>query len=401
MLDLIVIRCPGGAEEGVMSTRRTFLLQAVATAAASSAVSARSPRARVRLAIAGLVHDHARGFLPTVLGNPEVQLCGIVEPNRTLFDRYAKEFHLLPSLRFDALDRLLSSNKIDAVATFTSTLGHRAVVDVAAAHRVHVMVEKPLATTLADAQSMAAVARKAGIELIVNYETSFYPSTRTCIPYVTKQHGIGDVRKIVLRAGHEGPAYICSAEFLAWLTDPIENGGGALMDFGCYGADLATCLLPGSRPIAVSAVTQSFQPKVYPKVEDEANLLIAYPEAVVVVEASWNWPRDQKELDVYGTDAELHQPDRDTLILRQGDVIRGSDGKVSFREKTEGRSLPTTRPAEEPSTPLAYLVAVARGDLKPSGAATLDTNLLVMEILEAAKESARSKRQVLLKASPA
>jgi predicted dehydrogenase len=350
------------------------------------------------MAIVGLVHDHARGFLPTVLQNPEVELSGIVESNLTLFDRYAKEFHLKPSQRFDSLDALVAKTKIDAVATFTSTLGHRAVVEAAAAHHVHVMVEKPLATTLADAQLMAAVARKSGIELIVNYETSFYPSTRTCIPYVTKQHGIGDVRKIVLRAGHEGPMYICSAEFLAWLTDPIENGGGALMDFGCYGANLAACLLPGSRPVAVSAVTQTFQPQFYPKVEDEANLLIIYPEAVVVVEASWNWPRDQKELDVYGTDAELHQPDRDTLILRPSDVIRRIAGKV---DKSYEESLPTARPDEEPATPLAYLIAVARGDLKPSGAAALDTNLLVMEILEAAKESARSKRQVLLKSSPA
>ncbi|MBS0418773.1 MAG: Gfo/Idh/MocA family oxidoreductase [Proteobacteria bacterium] len=384
-----------------MSTRRTFLLQAVATAAASSSVRARSPNAPVRIALVGLVHDHARGFLPTVLRNPDVELCGIVESNLTLFDRYAREFNLKPSVRFDSLDALFAKIKIDAVATFTSTLGHRAVVEAAAAHRVHVMVEKPLATTLADARSMAAIAGKAGIELIVNYETSFYPSTRTCIPYVTKQHGIGNVRRIVLRAGHEGPAYICSSEFLAWLTDPIENGGGALMDFGCYGANLAACLLPALRPIAVSAVTQSFQPKVYPKVEDEANLLIIYPEAVVVVEASWNWPRDQKELDVYGTDAELHQPDRDTLILRRGDVIRGAGGKVSFRDKSEEQPLPTTRPDEEPSTPLAYLIAVAGGDLKPSGAAALDTNLLVMEILEAAKESARSKRQVLLKSPSA
>lgn len=378
-----------------MSTRRTFLLGAASTAAAASVVIGRSPRAPVRLAIAGLVHDHVLGFLPTVLGNSDVELCGIAEPNRTLFDRYASRFHLQPSLRFDSLEKLLSTHKTDAVATFTSTLGHRAVVDAAAGHRVPVMMEKPLATTLADARSMAAVAQKAGLELIVNYETSFWSSTRTCIPYVTRQHAIGDVRKIVMRLGHEGPSYLCSAEFFAWLTDPIENGGGALMDFGCYGANLAACLLPGVRPIAVSAVTQSFQPKVYPKVEDEAHILIVYPEAVVVVEGSWNWPRDLKELDIYGTNAELHLPNRDTLILRQGDVIRDGSGQISFREKPEEQSLATTWPADEPPTPLAYLIAVARGDLKPSGAAALDTNMLVMEILEAAKESARSKRQVL------
>ena len=291
-----------------MSTRRRFLLEAAATAAAASSVKAGPGKGPVRIAIVGLVHDHVRGFLPTVAGNPEVELCGIVESNRTLFDHYATQFHLKTSLRFDSLDRLLSTNRVDALATFTTTLDHRAVVDTAAAHRVHVMMEKPLATNLADGRSMAAVASKAGIELIVNYETSFYPSIRAAIPYVTQEHAIGEVRKVVMRAGHSGPKPICSPEFLAWLTDPIANGGGALMDFGCYGANLATCLLPGSRPIAVSAVTQSLQPKLYPRVEDEANLLIVYPEAVAVVEASWNWPRGQKELDIYGTHAELHLP---------------------------------------------------------------------------------------------
>jgi len=384
-----------------MSTRRTFLLQAASTAAVASAAKARPPRAPVKLAIAGLVHDHVRGFLPTVLGNPDVELCGIVEPNRSLFDRYAREFKLKAALRFDSLDELLAKVKIDAIAAFTSTLGHRAIVEAAAKHHVHVMMEKPFATNLADARSMATTVRKSGIELIVNYETSFWPSTRACIPYVTQQHAIGDVRKVVLRAGHEGPSAICSAEFLAWLTDPIENGGGALMDFGCYGANLATVLLPRSRPVAVSAVTQSFQPEVYPKVEDEANIMIVYPEAIVTIEASWNWPRDLKELDIYGTDAELHLPNRDTLNLREGDVIRSADGKLSFRKNPAERLLPTARPAEESPTPLAYLLAVARGDLKPSGPAALDTNLLVMEILEAAKESARSQRQVHLQPSAA
>jgi predicted dehydrogenase len=364
-----------------MSTRRSFLLHAAATAAATSTARAGPRKRPVRIAIAGLVHDHVRGFLPTVVGNPEVELCAIAESNLTLFDRYATQFHLKPSLRFDSLDRLLSTNRIDALATFTTTLDHRAVVDTAAAHRVHVMMEKPLAANLADGRSMAAVARKAGIELIVNYETSFYPSIRSSIPYVTQEHAIGEVRKVVMRAGHSGPGPICSPEFLAWLTDPIANGGGALMDFGCYGANLATCFLPGSRPIAVSAVTQSFQPKLYPRVEDEANLLIVYPDAVAVVEASWNWPRGQKELDIYGTDAELHLPDRDTLTLRQGAISRVL-------------SIPQT--AAEPQTPVAQLVAVARGTLKPSGPSALDTNLLVMEILEAAKESARSQRQVPL-----
>src|SRR5882724_11679095 len=115
-----------------MSTRRIFLFQAAATAAAASTPRAPPGKGPIRIAIVGLLHDHVRSFLPTVVGNPEVELCGIAERNLTLFDRYATQFHLKPSLRFDSLDRLLSTNRIHALATFTTTLDHRAVVDTAA-----------------------------------------------------------------------------------------------------------------------------------------------------------------------------------------------------------------------------------------------------------------------------
>jgi scyllo-inositol 2-dehydrogenase (NADP+) len=61
----------------------------------------------------------------------------------------------------------------------------------------------------------------------------------------------------VLHDGHRGPKEIgCPPELLQWLTDPVLNGGGALTDFGCYGADLMNWLMQGQRPTSVFAVTQ-------------------------------------------------------------------------------------------------------------------------------------------------
>ena len=89
-------------------------------------------------------------------------------------------------------------------------------------------------------------------------------------------------------------------EFLAWLSDPVKNGGGALFDFGCYGANLMTWLMDNQRPLAVTAVTQQFQPDVYPRVDDEATILLEYPKAQGIIQASWNWPFNRKDLEVYG-----------------------------------------------------------------------------------------------------
>ena len=78
-------------------------------------------------------------------------------------------------------------------------------------------------------------------------------------------------------------------EFLRWLTDPVLNGGGALTDFGCYGANLFTWLMGNVRPLSVSAVTQTFKPDVYPRVDDEATIVVTWPAAVGIIQA-WNCP---------------------------------------------------------------------------------------------------------------
>ncbi len=81
-----------------------------------------------------------------------------------------------------------------------------------------------------------------------------------------------------------------SKYFFKWLTDPVQNGGGALMDFGCYGANLMTYLMKGQQPLSVTAVTQHFKPEVYPKVDDEATIIVTYPTAQCIIQGSWNWP---------------------------------------------------------------------------------------------------------------
>jgi predicted dehydrogenase len=341
----------------------------------------------VRLAIVGLVHDHAKGFIPGLSGNPAVVLVGIVEPDKELAAKYAEQFHLSPTLFYPSIGALVAATKVEAVATFTSTLDHRRVVEACAPLGIDVMMEKPMAVSLADARAIAAAASKGGIQVIVNYETTWYPSNRSAYDVIHDQHGIGDLRKIVVHDGHQGPKAIgCSEDFLNWLTDPVQNGGGAAMDFGCYGADLATWLLEGARPTSVTAVFQHFQPDAYPKVEDEATIILAYPRAQAILEASWNWPYGRKDMQIYGENGALFLPDRSTLLERKGN--------------TQVSTLPVAPLPEAESNPVSYLAAVVRGKLKPSGLSSLETNLVVCEILDAAKESARTGRRIDLEASP-
>ena len=125
---------------------------------------------------------------------------------------------------------------------------------------------------------MAALANKFGIHLITNYETTWYASHHQAFDMIHTHGSVGDIRKVVIHDGHRGPKEIgCSDTFLSWLTDPIKNGGGAIMDFGCYGADIMTWLMLGQRPISVTAIAQTNKPDVYPKVDDEATIIVLSP----------------------------------------------------------------------------------------------------------------------------
>ena len=90
---------------------------------------------------------------------------------------------------------------------------------------------------------------------------------------------LGDVRRVVVHDGHEGPKEIgVSPTFLGWLTDPEKNGAGAMFDFGCYGADLMTLIMHDQTPVSVTAVALQDKPDIYPKVEDDATIIIRYPQ---------------------------------------------------------------------------------------------------------------------------
>ena len=156
---------------------------------------------------------------------------------------------------------------------------------------------------------MEQLAKKHKIHLLTNYETSWYPTTEKTYRLVNDSSYVGAIRKVVIHDGHQGPKEIgVSKEFLDWLTDPVQNGGGALIDFGCYGANLMTYLMKGQEPLSVTAVTQQFKPSIYPKVDDEATIILAYPTAQCIIQASWNWPFGRKDMEVYGESGYISAP---------------------------------------------------------------------------------------------
>lgn len=339
-------------------------------------------RAPVRIAVVGLSHDHAFGFFPKLRGRSDVELVGVVEADPELVSIYSKRFGLAPELFYQNIDGLFADGKAQAVAVFTSTFEHAAVVERCAARHLDVMMEKPLAVNMEHARRIERAAKGGGIEVVVNYETTWYAANHAAYEIAHDRNEIGGIRRIVVHDGHMGPKEIgCSKHFLEWLTDPVKNGGGALNDFGCYGADLATWLMDGQRPLSVFAMTQRIKPDVYPKVEDDATIVVSYPKAQAIFQASWNWPYNRKDMEIYGRDGYVLVPNPQSLKFRPSEAAL----------EKEIRAEPLSGPEADP---VSYLAAVVRREIKPTGLSSLPVNLTVVEILDAAHESARTGKRV-------
>src|SRR6266852_1070552 len=336
----------------------------------------------LKVAIIGLVHGHVEGFLQQSLHRHDIQLVGIAESNQQLAADYAKKFDIDPKLLFTSIDDMLERTHPQAALVYSNTRDHRQAVETGARHGVPVMMEKPLAVSVEDARAIQSAAQKGHIQVVVNYETTWYSSNRAAYD-LFHQNALGGVRKIVVHDGHNGPKEIgVGPEFLSWLTDPKLNGGGALFDFGCYGADLATWLMEGRRPDSVTAVTQQIKPDVYPRVDDEATIILRYPRAQVIVQASWNWPFSRKDMEVYGQKGYAITVGRDQVRVR-----------LPEKEEISVDAKPLEKSKEDS---VSYLRAVLLGGMKPEGQSSLETNVIVTEILEAARQSAATGRTVSL-----
>ncbi|MGB7134830.1 MAG: Gfo/Idh/MocA family oxidoreductase, partial [Acidobacteriaceae bacterium] len=362
------------------------LLLAAAWFAAGSPALAQPPP--VRVAIVGLEHGHVTGFLHAFPLQHDARLIGIVDADPALRAKYQQQFHLDPSLFYSTLDNLFAHQHPQALLVYTSIGEHRRIIEAAAAHGVDVMVEKPLTLSLDDALAIRRAAREHRIQVLVNYETTWYASNRSLYDLL-QQNRLGDIRKVVIHDGHQGPKEIgVQPEFLQWLTDPAQNGAGALYDFGCYGADLMTWFMHGEAPLSVTAVAQTDKPQIYPRVDDDATIILRYPRAQAVLMPSWNWPFSRKDTEVYGTKG-------------YAIAVNGTQVRERFSESSPETSLTAPPLAAPEDTSLHYLAAVVRGQLVPRGDLTaLDTNVVVMQILDAARQSARTGRTIDLHPLP-
>ncbi len=340
----------------------------------------------LRIAIAGLNHGHVSGFLRNAQRRAaDIEIAAVWDPDAALLAKYAKSNHFPENILFTDLGKMLDTVKPEAVATFTDTYSHGKVVEACAPRHIPVMMEKPLAVDIKEARAIQQASQRYHTPVFVNYETTWYRSHGEMWTLLHERRAAGEIRKMVAMDGHQGPKEIhVQPEFFAWLSDPVKNGAGALFDFGCYGANLMTWLMDNQRPLKVTAIAQTEKPQIYAHVDDEATILVQYTKAQGIIQASWNWPVNRKDFEVYGATG--------YAIATGGDSLRV---RLPGQNAEEARALPELKPEEADS--ISYLIAVARGKFQPGGLSSLENNMIVVEILDAARESVRTGRAVELK----
>ena len=328
----------------------------------------------LRIGVAGVSHGHIHEVISKA-HRGDFTVVGVWEANDSL--RAATHLHdkVDGALFYADLDRMLDQTQPEAIVAFGPVYDHLQVVEACAPRGIHEMVEKPLAVSVEHAHRIADLARRYGIIVMTNYETTWYATNDEAFRLV-RTGVIGEITRMNIFDGHQGPVEIgCGPEFLAWLTDPKLNGGGAVMDFGCYGANLATKMFLGEKPLKVSGVLKQQKPHIYPKVDDDATIVLEYPTATVEIMASWNWPMNRKDMHIYGSRGYIYQ-----------------DSATDMRLYTGGREThlaPQRLPAPYDDS-FRYLAALVRGEITmaPYDLSALANNVTVVEILEAAKHNA-------------
>lgn len=334
-----------------------------------------------RIAVIGLVHSHVWGQLPRMVKGDVAKLVAIAETVQPLIDQ-AKQVESRGNADvpiYADYKKMLDEVKPDVVWAFVENNRHLEIVEACAPRKIHVIFEKPLASSLKDALAIRELARKHDIKVMTNYQMAWWGANYQA-KKLADSGELGRVWRLRGIVGHGGPGGPTGLNkyFFDWLTDPEKNGAGSLMDFGCYNALWSLWYL--GKPESVYAQVNHLRPETFPKVEDNATMVLHYPNGVGIFEGSWDLPRGFQDLEVFGL----------------GGSVYMMNGKVEQRKGRETREVAIEPLPPERADPISYMVDAIRNHKPIEGLVALDVNVDVVRIIEAAKESVKTGRAVKL-----
>lgn len=352
-----------------------------------------------RVAVVGLDHMHAGDQIALIEQLSSTMLVGVWDRQDTRLKQIGDELQISNEKRYLDLAALLSEQDPDIAVVCSTTKEHEELASALTSAGVHVLLEKPFAFALSEAERIVASANSAGVQVGVNWPLAWYPSHRTT-HRIIRDGAIGRVTEVHYYDGNRGPLFHSHGKKTiepqearkikdgSWWYDP-EQGGGSLRDYLGYGATLATWFRNGELPDDVLARIHQAPGD---RVDEQAVVIAGYSTALSTFQTRWGT----------FTDPWSHQP-----APRCGFIVVGTAGTITSwdyedhvalqtEEHPEGANVPVDAIPDHESSGLANFVSCLTDGTRLYGPLSAETSLAGQMIVEAALRSVATGSTVML-----
>jgi UDP-N-acetylglucosamine 3-dehydrogenase len=334
----------------------------------------------IRLALAGAGAIAERAHIPAFLGIPEIRIVALQSRTVEKAERVAGAMKTgeKPHIYRD-YDEMLGRECPDAVGILTPNALHCEFTLKAIAAGAHVLVEKPMAPTVAEARRMVDAAKAAGRVLMVAMQRRFGGLERA-IKRALEAGAIGTPQFVRSRLSHGGPELWAPGQ--NWFFERADAGGGAMLDLGVHIADLARWFLGEVESVSGQVATLGKNIGV----EDNGAAILKFRSgAIGVIEASWTSRPPLSATEIYGSEGRIiaGYPGLDVSILKHdGSPVAGFAPQEILQEYNPRDWLAASRDLARAFVAAIDGIAAA----SPSG----EDGLRAIEIIEACYRSSRS-----------
>ena len=357
--------------------------------------------AAMKWKIAGINFDHFHmgDLLRMAVSHPGVELVGICDEQPARMEEARRNFGIPTDRIFTEAHACLEKTRPDVVILCPAAARHGEWTEKVASYGVHILMEKPFAGSLAEADAMIAAQAKAGKALFINWPLTWMRSMQA-VKRLIDEGGIGEVLEFHHYGGNRGPlwhgadkhektaAQVAAEKPTSWFYQR-RHGGGSLLDYAGYGTTLGTWFQGGRRPLEVTAVVD--EPAGL-EVDEHSVIVIRYAHGLSKVETRWGT----------FTDPWTHPPQPRTgfvVVGREGTICAGDYDetiRVQTRDCPQGKDLPAP-PARVPwQDPIQYFLHCLSEAKPVEGPCSIALSRIGQQIVDTAVLSAREKRTMKL-----
>jgi glucose-fructose oxidoreductase len=352
---------------------------------------------KIRIAGINFDHFHMGDFLRMAFDHSDAEIVGICDDDARRMEMSIRNFKIPPDRVFKDVDECIEKSRPDFVILCPATSKHADYVARVARHRVNILLEKPFAASVAEADRMIAAAKRNKVVLAINWPLRWYQSHATTYRLLTEGK-IGDLEEVHFYDGNRGPLWH-TADKIELLPTPARKrqswfykraqGGGSLLDYLGYGTTLGTWYHGGRKPIEVTAVTDL--PNGL-EVDEHSITIARYASGLSKFETRWgtftdpwtNQPQPKCGFVLKGTEGTISSYDAESTV------------RVQSRKHPEGQAIAVDRMKPPFQNPVQYFIDCLKRERAPEGPLSPAISRIGQQIVDSAMLSAKLKRTVKL-----